>query len=1095
MNRPLNRRARGPLPRALASLLAVALAAASLAARADDTEVFVAAADDLPDAGRANILFIIDTSGSMDTDTATQLPWNPSGTFSGCYRRDTLYFTTGTEPPPCDSTAWVAKTANRCAASATSLANLGRYNGYALGWDADRQRWDTLVAGDPARPLECEADRGDDGEGSSRFAANGPEGPYGPDASAEPAWNTAYTLFDGNWLNWNTNPPTVVRSRLEIVQDVVSDIVRSIEGVNVGLMQFNRREGGPVTRAVGDIATTREDMLAAIADLDTLGNTPLSETLYEAALYFRGGDVDYGNVGPVLSEPRSRAGGSPTGSRYATPLSADCQKNFIILLSDGEPSADTGANAKIRALPQFATLIGNCDGTGDGACLDDLAEYLLRSDASATLPGLQTITTYTIGFAADVPILESTARRGGGEFYPADDTGSLAAVLGNIVSGIVERSGTFTAPSVPVNSFNRSAETRDAFVAVFQPTGTTHWPGNLKKYRFEASGLVGQDGEPAVDPVTGFFRTDAFSFWSAAPDGERVRDGGAASRLPAATARRLYTDIAGPALNATGNRVELANAGLTPALLGVTEAQRDDLVRWMRGADIADLDDDGDRTEPRRQIGDPLHARPVTLDYGTASSDVVVFVTTNDGYLHAVDADTGDELWAYVPGRLLGRQSELLADPPSPTRRYGLDGGMRLYIDGNDGQPGLDTATERAILLFGMGRGGDAVFALDVTDRAAPELLWTIDRTTEGFAAIGQVWDAPEVTRVDIGGSVSTAVVLTGGYDDAQDNRGYREDAAGNAVFLVDLEDGTLLWSAGAPDAGHDLELEAMTHSIPAAPRVIDLTRDGLADRLYVGDMGGRLWRFDIRNGNARAGLVSGGVLASLGAAGLDDPPAAAVRRFYNTPDVALVNCLRGTFLAINIGSGYRGHPLDTDVEDAFFSVRDANVFLPVETEDYPEPIAFDDLYDISGDASAVVPREAPGWVLRLVDDSGEKVLNEALTFNNTVLFTSFAPGGAVNACVGGIGVNRLYEVDVCNGRPVTNLDGSTEPGPLGIEDRSRLLNQAGIAPGPAFLFPRRTDGPTRCVGLVCFPPGEDDGRGVRRTFWTTEPAAEDDGG
>lgn len=1091
MNRPNH----SVLHPALVALLAAALVTASLAARADDTEVFVAAADDLPDAGRANILFIIDTSGSMDTETATQVPWNPATTFTGCYRSDALYFTTGTEPPPCDSDAWVQKSANRCAASAAPLANLGRYNGYALGWDADRQRWDPLVAGEPARPVECEADRGDDGEGSERFAANGADGPYGPDASAEPAWNTAYTLFDGNWLNWNTNPPTVVRSRLEIVQEVVSALVSSLEGVNVGLMQFNRLEGGPVSRAVGDIATTREAMLSAIADLDTLGNTPLSETLYEAALYFRGDNVDYGNVGPVLSEPASRAGGSPTGTQYLSPLSADCQKNFIILLSDGEPSADTGANAKIRDLPGFGTLIGNCDGTGDGACLDDLAEYLLRADASATLPGLQTITTYTIGFAADVPILETTARRGGGEFYPADDTGSLAAVLGDIVAGIVERSGTFTAPAVPVNSFNRSAETRDAFVAVFQPTGTTHWPGNLKKYRFEDGRLVGQDGEPAVDPVTGFFRTDAYSFWSPAPDGERVRDGGAASQLPVATSRRLYTDIAGGALSDPGNRVEVANAALTPALLGVAEAQRDDLVRWMRGADLADLDGDGDRAEPRRQMGDPLHARPVTLDYGTDASDVVVFVTTNDGYLHAVDADDGAELWAYVPGRLLGRQAELLADPPSPTRRYGLDGEMRLYIDGDDGEPGLDTSRERAILLFGMGRGGDAVFALDVTEPAAPELLWSIDRNSADFAAIGQVWDAPDVTRVDVGGTISTAVVLTGGYDDAQDNRGYREDAAGNAVFLVDIEDGTLLWSAGRPDAGHDLELDAMTHSIPAAPRVIDLTRDGLADRMYVGDMGGRLWRFDIRNGNARGDLVSGGVLAALGAAGLDDPPSDAVRRFYNTPDVALVNCLRGTFLAINIGSGYRGHPLDTDVQDAFFSVRDANVFLPVDTEDYPEPVGFDDLYDISGDASAVVPRDSPGWVLRLVDDDGEKVLSESLTFNNAVLFTSFSPGGAVNACVGGIGVNRLYEVDVCNGRPVTNLDGSTEPGPLGIEDRSRLLDQAGIAPGPAFLFPRQADGPTRCVGLVCFPPEGGTGRGVRRTFWTTEPAADDDAG
>jgi type IV pilus assembly protein PilY1 len=1074
---------------------AIALLCALLAwasgARADDTEVFVATAADNPEAGRANILFIIDTSASMDADTETQVPWNASATFDGCYRSDAVYFGTGAQPPPCDSDAFILKTANRCAASAGTLAALGQYGAYALGWDAARERWDPLVAGDPERILECEADRGEDGAGSERFAANGPEGPWGPDDSAEPAWNTQYTLFDGNWLNWRANPPTVVRSRIEIVQEVVTDIVRSIDGVNVGLMQFNRQEGGTVTQAVADIATSRQAMIDAVAGLRLLSGTPLSETLYEAALYLRGGNVDYGNVGPIPSVPDARIGGSATGTQYRSPVTAQCQKNFIILLTDGEPTGDVSANAKITALPGFDTLVGACDGGGDGACLDDLAEYLFRSDADATLDGQQNVTTYTIGFAVDAGILASTARRGGGEYYLADDTGSLAAVLGDIVAGIAERSATFTAPAIPANTFNRSATERDVFVSLFQPSGTAHWPGNLKKYRFVENRLVGQDGEPAVDDDTGFFSTEAFSFWSVEPDGDRVRDGGAASRLPAPSARRLYTDVAGPDLSATANRVEVANTAITPALLGVTAASRDELVRWIRGADLADLDGDADVAEPRRQMGDPLHVRPVTLDYGVDATDVVVFTSTNDGYLHAVDADTGAELWAYLPGRLLSRQAELFLDAPASTRRYGLDGELRLHVDGNDGRPGLG-GSERAILLFGMGRGGDAVFALDVTARSAPRLLWSIDRSSPGFERIGQVWDAPEVTRVAIGGSVRSVVALTGGYDDSQDNRGYRIDGAGNAVFLVDLLTGERLWSAGPPGAGHDLELPAMTNSIPAAPRVIDLTRDGLADRMYVGDMGGRLWRFDIVNGNEPADLVSAGVLASLGAADLADPPASAVRRFYNTPDVVLVNCLRNNFLAINIGSGYRGHPLDTDVEDNFFSVRDTNVFVPIATADYPAPVTVGDLQDITDFPEAVVPRDAAGWRLRLAEDPGEKVLSEAITFDNTIFFTTFAPGGAVSTCVGGLGVNRLYEVDACNGRPVNNLDGSTEPGPLGVDDRWRTLNQAGIAPGPAFLFPAATAGPpTGCVGLECFPPGDDAGRRLRRTFWSQQQAAD----
>ena len=115
-----------------------------------------------------------------------------------------------------------------------------------------------------------------------------------------------------------------------------------------------------------------------------------------------------------------------------------------------------------------------------------------------------------------------------------------------------------------------------------------------------------------------------------------------------------------------------------------------------------------------------------------------------------------------------------------------------------------------------------------------------------------------------------------------------------------------------------------------------------------------------------------------------------------------------------------------------------------------------------------------------MVEDPGEKVLTGAVTFNNTIFFTSFSPGDSINACVGGVGVNRAYAVDACNGWPVYNLDASTEPGPLGLEDRFRTLNQAGIAAGPMILI--EPEGAKECIGLTCFDIG---GRTFQRTFWT----------
>jgi type IV pilus assembly protein PilY1 len=1074
------------------ALAAAALLLAGAAARADDTEVYIGQAEGNPAVGRANILFILDNSGSMDSAVQTQAEWNPNQQFTGCYRSDSVYYSSSGAAPPCDSDARVLKSANRCAASLPSLRSRGQYSDLVLGWNPDSRVWQPADAGGANTYLECQSDRGVDGAGTggASYAANGDAGPWADTAGNEPGWTAQATLFDGNWLNWRVNPPTVTRTRLQIVQRVVQDVLDNLQNVNVGLMQFNFAEGGTVSQALTDIASSRQAMKNAVDALTPSTRTPLSETLYEATNYFRGGAVDFGNVGPVRSVAASRLNGSAASSRYRSPVTEECQKNFIILLTDGEPSSDENADQRINALPGFTSLIGQCDGTGEGACLDDLAEYLYRADANTAVDGVQTVVTYTIGFEVDAPLLAATARRGGGRYYIADDTGSLASALSDVIAGISERSGTFVSPAIPVNAFNRAASDRDVYVSVFKPTGNAHWPGNLKKYRFAANSLADQNGQAAVDPVTGFFEPAATSFWSSAPDGDRVVEGGAASRLPAPGPRKLYTDISGPVLTAGNNRVDVANAAITAAALGVAADQRDALLNWIRGSDVADADGDGNRTEARLEMGDPLHVRPVTLSYGATVDNpaTVVFTATNDGFLHAVDAVTGVERWAYLPARLLPHQYELYVNPLTPVRHYGLDGEIRLYVRNDDRRPGI-SGDEQAILLFGMGRGGSAVFALDVTNPATPRLLWQIDRQSEGFASLGQTWAAPEVATIDVGGSVREAVILTGGYDDAQDNRGYRTDSVGNALYFVDLLTGERLWSGGAPDAGHDLELAAMRNSIPAPPRVIDLTGDGLADRIYVGDTGGRLWRFDILNGRSRASLVAGGVLASLGAADLVDPAPADVRRFYATPDVVLVDCARGNFLAINLGSGYRGHPLDTDVADQFFSVRDPNVYVAVATASYDAPVTVDELQDITDDPAAVVPADAAGWRLRLAQDPGEKVLGTAITFDGTVFFTSFSPSAGVSACVGGLGVNRAYEVALCNGRPLTNLDGSLESAPLGIEDRFRVLSQTGIAPDSMFVFPANGIGaPTRCIGLTCFPPVSP-GNSAWRTYWVQEPS------
>lgn len=1069
--------------------------ATGAAALADDTEIFVnqAALRDV----KPNILFIIDTSGSMTGLVQAQRPpYDPSVTYAGNCAAGSIYWaesgTGNVNPPDCDSTQRFTATSNRCVAASTGLASLaGTWTGGLLQYDSDAARWVRLT--DTALPniVECRADSGIHGADETsalRYAQDGDSGaPWSAAAAREISWGTApaYTLYSANWLNWNYAPPTPTNlSRLQTVQAVATSLVGSIDDVNLGLMRFSgNAEGGMVIHAVTDITTARQSIIDQINALNADGQTPLAETMYEAGQYFAGRAVDYGldsvsddNGTPLPSVPASRD--LQDSSRYQSPIAYQCQRNFAILLTDGEPTNDTGANGLIPALPNYASLVGGgCSGTGDGACLPDMADYLHKADLSPNLPGQQNVTTYTVGFGPEVAgstLLAETAARGGGEAYSANDVGNLTTTLQAIVGNILQTSSTFTSPSVSVNAFNRTETLNDLYISVFSPESTVHWPGNLKKYGFRNGRIVDATGSDAVDPATGFFRQGTQSIWSAASDGANVEAGGAVSRLPAETDRRMYTyveSLANRDLTVAGNRFERANATLTPQLLGLSGAvpTREQLIDWARGVDVQDEDTDGDTTETHRFMGDPLHARPALVTYGgsTASPDVqdgVVFVPTNDGYLHAVNARTGRELWSFVPPELLARLPDLYRNSGVTARTYGLDGDVRvLKFDVNlDGI--VDSAAgDRVWIYFGMRRGGSTYYALDVTDRTQPRLRWKIGPSE--LPGIGETWSAPTIARVRVGGATQNGenlvLIFGGGYDGAQENGPYVADIMGHRIYMVDAASGALLWYAGGPGntGTPDLELDRMTNSIPGRVTVLDIDGDDFADRMYAADMGGRVFRFDIFNGASRGSLVTGGVFASLGAGDMATPNLVDNRRFYYTPDVALIQ-RRGAdpYYNLAIGSGYRGHPLSTDTRDRFYSLRDKTPFAKLSQADYNgfTPITQPDLIDITSNPGVTpVPTAARGWTLDLRlngDMSGEKVLAESITVNGVILFPSYQPTAPsqLNPCLPASGQNRVYALGVDSGRPAIDFNDDQQLTP---DDLFTDLAQSGIAGEVSFAY------------------------------------------
>jgi len=1075
----------------------VALAWAVLSgapAVADDSELFIGTSNA---AGvQPNILLIIDNSISMDELVRTQEPFDGNLTYppggTGCDANRVYYRIGSGSIPDCDTNRWFDLSALKCNRALQAFITAGVYTDLMGQYDTTNnssgKRWEAFSTSRRNAAVECEDDAGVHGNGvdtANLYARNGStnNGYWGTFAQritwgVTPLDTQTVTLYSGNYMNW-TYGPRFDRTRLEVVKEVANDLLDTVNGVNVGLMAFNELEnftvgsqGGHVIHAMSDIDTARATLQSDINALTPEAATPLSETLYEAALYMKGGAVDYGNPDSVSGSRKSAA-----TTEYESPIDYACQKNYIVLLTDGEPTFDTDADTKIRGLTDlvggtFNSLVGaSCDtetypagfNPSGGNCLDDLAEFLHDGDFS-TENEQQNITTYTVGFTVNLPVLADTASRGGGQYFTADDTASLSGSLQQIVTSILASNTTFTAPTVAVNTFNRTQTLSDLFISVFRPSSRMHWPGNLKKFRLDASTgqIVDRNGRPAIDPDTGFFAASAQDYWSASIDGEDVEKGGAANIIPTPANRVVYTYTGtNNALTATSNRVTATNAAVTDAMLGTGGAgdpTRAQVISFINGTDLPDTDQDNNVTEPRTQLGDPLHSQPVSMVYGPGLRQGLIFSATNDGFLHAFDLETGVERWSFIPPDFLDDQMHLYNDDAMSVKHYGIDGDLTMQIVADSDS--VIESGEKVYLFFGMRRGGDFYYGLDVSDPSAPVLLWRKDGTT--LPGLGQSWSTPIPTRVNVAGATQNteklALVIGGGYEPDQDLDTASTDIIGNNLYIIDSVTGALLWHGGKTGTHKSWATagRSMDYSIPSDVRVIDLDGNGYVDRMYVGDMGGQLWRFDVTNGNAAASLVTGGVIAQLGAAPSATPTLANTRRFYNAPDFAIINSSGYDFVHIGIGSGHRGHPLSTAARDRFYSVRDYKFAAMTQTQfDALTIITNASLTSVTTASTSVPQGTSPGWRIDLSNGGtwiGEKVMAEGRTFDNEVVFTTFRPGSSGLSCVPQLGTNRIYRMSVYNGAPVMNLDGSADPTTLTLTDLY-IENEGAPLPTPQFVF------------------------------------------
>ena len=1035
---------------------------------ADDTELYVTNLDASTN-GRPKVLIIFDNSGSMTNIVPGTKPEYDANTIyntQGDISSERTYWSTDGTPPELNTDHYFLTDSNRCESALNSLNTAGTYTDYIITWRSKNNAYTWLNVNDSdgtrtSSYIDCktDVDNANSGNPGTPAQANGyplstNSGPYTDDiANSDVNWNKkTKTLFTANYMNWyhDSSLATEDRERIDIAKEVINNIVNANPNVDFGLMAFNTNNssgphGGRVVQGITEnmTDTQRTTLNTTISSINADTWTPLCETMYEAYRYFSGGQIYYGDDQSSPNPPRDMS--VENNGNYISPI-GDCQQVYVILMTDGEPTNDTNADSLINNLTGISSLEGNR--------LDELAGWLYSNDLdNDATNGTQRVITYTIGFTVDHSLLKDTAEKGGGRYYIANDAAELTNSFQGAINEILVTDTTFTSPSVAINSFNRTQSLDDIYFAIFRPEVGPRWHGNLKKLILnEAGELVDANNAPAIDPATGNIRDSAQTLWSTTPDGGRVLEGGVGALL---SSRDPNTRVIKTNTGAGGSLEDFlpSNTNLTATDFSAADnTEKDVLIEWARGIDVDDEDTDENSTDTRPWIvGDPLHSQPLVINYGArdghtvSNPDIRILLGTNHGVLHMFDADNGSEHWAFMPKELLNLNKTLRENSAANTHPYGIDGSVIAYINDNN-MDGTISNGEKVYIFFGLRRGGNAYYALDISNPDSPVFLWQFDSNSTGFSELGQSWSIPIVT--EIAGHNGPVLVIGGGYDTNKDASGVgTDDSVGRGIFIVDALSGNLIWSV-TPDvnSASNLHESSLTDSIPAPIAALDGNGDGFTDRLYAPDTGGNLWRIDMPGSSlpsANQTTWSIFKLASLGGNSADDD-----RRFFNQVDVIRTRYGTLAYDGLALGSGNRAHPNETSVLDRFYLLRDTKITSAYHGpggEDIPDPLVNISLYDATANliqqgteseqsTASIELLDKEGWYIDL-EKTGEKNLSSSITLNSTTFFTTFAPDASTNTCIPIPGNAYLYAVDLHTAAAVYPWDDSISE--LTKEDRN----------------------------------------------------------
>ncbi len=777
-------------------------------------------------------------------------------------------------------------------------------------------------------------------------------------------------------------------------------------------------------------------------------------------------------IAGILSKAASSYGPAPTGP--CPPA------RYVILMTDGLPTKDLAGNnwpplGSAAAVGYGVTATFNGDGslntTNDQALTDTINELAALKAAGVKTfvvgmgPGVNpTLNPQAAAALTAMAVAGGTGTASPTGYFPGSSPAAVVADLNAILNIISVANVSSVSAAANSSSLNAGTVVYQASYSGY--SGAYHdWTGDVQDFPVNAS--------------TGVVSTTAT--WSAQCQLDILATGSASCPSTPGTGVGWDTTRLIAAWNPT------TNTGVPFRLADLSSTQQTDLntdpdtgladglgsnrLNYLRGDTTNEIHNGGAFRDRSHLLGDIVDSAPLyigasngpymgdpsyqTFAASTASREPMLYVGANDGMLHAFNALTGQEEFAFIPNGVFSNLNTLTSST------YNL--AHRFFVDGSPSAGDVKFASDgkwHTVLAGGLNDGGNSIYALDVTNPSAitnetnlaSDVLWEFTHPRVGLTYSRPVFALTNDTGSTNANPYGFLVFFGSGYNNVNSNP---------ILYAVNPETGKLVSrdvsQVGTPISGINLcaavSPNPCSSSLPNGLSSVVVVNSGgnlsqPVDTLYAGDLQGNLWKVDISNSNPGSWVVS---LLFQARDASNNPQPITV-----TPAVSLAPTFPGiSGTVVYFGTGqYLGVPDQTTTQtQSFYAVLDNGSGTTVtRSQLQPQVLTTTTLGATTVRTitnNSVNWSTQRGWYMDL-PQSGERAITDPRLYNGEVVFTTFVPAPGATCTAGG--ASFLMAVNYTNGgsfpQPQLDINGD---GKLDGNDQVGGLNPVGIGLGQVF--------------------------------------------